>query len=353
MKKTKLIKKQTSFTSKLGYVLYVLVFTVVMLEILLRVLLYEPYHYYPFAIHAEPQQCIIPDSICGFRLNPGNYQVVINQALQFETSHETTGERFTPKPDSSTYNIHIHGCSYTYGFGISDSLTMAYRLQQDFGKQATVHNLAVLGYGNVQSYHLIKSAIVHGNKPDMVIINYASFHDERNALTTRYRKDLKIGFAQADSTAQTQYNSLRFPYVAKQDDSLVFRWDSWEDIYQNFPLREHSALINLLQTISDKWDWGKYHKEELSNLLFLEIQKLCEKHQIDLLVTTITKNQRSSDLLRFCQQQGIATLDISVDLYDVANNNLPYDSHPNGNAHRVFYEKLRQYLTKNVVKLKD
>ncbi|MGB0525882.1 MAG: hypothetical protein ACPGJS_23080 [Flammeovirgaceae bacterium] len=333
----------------LGYFLYVSVVTVIMLEILLRLLLYEPYHFYPFSIHSEPQACVFPDSIYGFRLNSGTYTVTINKGLHFKTTHNKQGQRMTNRPSQSEYTIQLHGCSYTYGFGIADSLTVAYQLQERLKPTISVENHAVLGYGNVQSYHAIQAAIQAGNQPDLVIINYASFHDDRNVLTPMYRKDLKNGFANADSSMHVRYQQLRFPYVKWQNNQLTFCWDRWDHIYQNWIGREHSALINLLQTIADKWSISRFKKEEWTNLLFKEIHQLCTQHHIKLLVTGITQNHRTEELLFYCQQQGIPTLNISVDLLDVQFNNLPFDTHPNGNAHTHFATALAQYIQKTTV----
>lgn len=331
---------------KLGYLCYVCIFTLVMLEILLRILQYEPYHYYPFSIQSSPKQCILPDSTYGFRLNPGQYQVTINDGLVFQAQHDSGYQRITPITDSATFQVQLHGCSYTYGFGIDDSLTVAYQLQQQL-PWAKVDNKAVLGYGTIQAYHLIQESIRTQQQPDMVILNYASFHDDRNVLTPNYRKDLKNGFANADSSMKSGYESLHFPYVIMENEALQFRFDRWDAIYTNWYGREHSVLVNLLQTISDKWSSSLFQKEELTNLLIQEISQLCQQHGIDVVVAGITQDQRTAAVLNFCKAQGIKTVDISVDLMNVAYNNLPFDTHPNGEAHTLFAKKLSHYLQEN------
>ena len=331
--------------SKIGYIIYVSLVSIVLLEFSLRLLLYAPYHYHPFYIHSEPKQCILPDTLLGFQLNEGTYLVNINQELQFTASHDSLNNRLTPKINKYNKTIELHGCSYTYGFGIDDSLSYAYQLQQKL-ENTKVLNKAVLGYGNVQSYLLLEQAINQGKKPDIAVINYASFHDDRNVLTPNYRKDLKNGFANADPIMRSRYQELRYPYIVSQNNQVEIKWENWNSIYQNWPKRESSALINVLQTISDRFTSSHFEKEKLTNQLFLKFKTLCKTNNIRLIIAGITPNKRTKELINFCKLNQIEAIDISVDLFDVAFNNLPYDTHPNEKAHQIFAKKLANYLNK-------
>jgi hypothetical protein len=75
-----------------------------------------------------------------------------------------------------------------------------------------------------------------------------------------------------------------------------------------------------------------------------EMAELCQGHGIDMVVVGLTSDSVSSDMLRYCQTESIKTSNIWVDLSKNENNSLPYDSHPNANAHRQYAEKLESFL---------
>jgi len=54
--------------------------------------------------------------------------------------------------------------------------------------------------------------------------------------------------------------------------------------------------------------------------------------------------------LKELSQEGIATVDISVDLKIPANNNLPHDLHPSAIANRQYADKLDGFLEGTVLK---
>ncbi|XZN93083.1 MAG: hypothetical protein ACM65M_09780 [Microcoleus sp.] len=55
----------------------------------------------------------------------------------------------------------------------------------------------------------------------------------------------------------------------------------------------------------------------------------------------------SAKMLAELNGEGIATVDISVDLKIPANNNLPHDLHPSAIANRQYAEKLEGFLQAN------
>jgi len=341
--------KIKSFWRSFNYLLYLLVICTILLEALLRVLQYEPYHYQPFSLESNPKNCILPDTVLGFRPNAGHFQVKLNHDFTFETTHNANFQRICPDTIQADYQIQLYGCSYTYGFGVDDQFTTACQLQSLLGSSVEVSNLSVLGYGTVQAYLLLQEMVKQGKQPDLAIFHYASFHDDRNVLTPNYRKDLKNGFANTESGMQAQYQSLQFPYIHFQADTLQLKWEKWADIYKNWPLREHSALVNLLQTIADRYDWSHREKRLLTKLLLLELKQFCEKYNIELVIAGITDNLSTKELLAFCKLNKITAVDISIDLMSNQFNNFPHDSHPNAQAHHFFAKKLASFIKSKIL----
>ncbi len=57
----------------------------------------------------------------------------------------------------------------------------------------------------------------------------------------------------------------------------------------------------------------------------------------------------SNVILEYTEGLGILTGDISVDLEDRRNNNLPHDSHPSAHANIQYAQKLKKLL-ENIMK---
>lgn len=90
----------------------------------------------------------------GFRMNPDN---VIRRYGRDEASGRTvfdglavidgTGTRHTRgRPDSESVHLFV-GCSFTYGYGLSDHETLAQQFSESLGFEERVINLGVNGYG--------------------------------------------------------------------------------------------------------------------------------------------------------------------------------------------------------------
>ncbi|MCA8942163.1 MAG: hypothetical protein KDB80_06340, partial [Planctomycetes bacterium] len=75
--------------------------------------------------------------------------------------------------------IHVYGGSRTFGHGVSDEETFAWKIQEAF-PDYHVRNLAQGGFGNVQGFVQLRDAIARGNPPKVAIFMYAPFHMFRN-----------------------------------------------------------------------------------------------------------------------------------------------------------------------------
>ncbi|MEL6255440.1 MAG: hypothetical protein AAFR87_25765, partial [Bacteroidota bacterium] len=162
---------------KVLYYIYLLLLLAPCLEIALRILQYEPYRQVNFLIKSSPSHCLIPHPYLGFALNPGSFEVQINQAKPYQVRHGSDSLRIThpsPLPDSLP-EIFLLGCSYTYGMGVNDEDSFPYLLQEAFPTYR-VKNFGVPGFGSVQSYLQLKAELKKGNRPKIVILNLVEFH---------------------------------------------------------------------------------------------------------------------------------------------------------------------------------
>lgn len=339
--------------SVLFYSVYALLLFFPLLELSLRILQYQPYQHTPFRIASQPAFCILPHDHLGFSLNPGMYDVRINHGLQYRVSHGADSLRINHDPSVSDHlpKLFMMGCSYTYGIGIDDKQNSSYLLQQ-YIPSYHIQNYAVPGYGTVQSLLQLQKAVETGNIPEIVIVNYADFHDDRNALTPQFRKTLNIGFERSNPQLSSLMGRSKIPFLTSSQalsNPFEIKWEDWGSVYHNWPWREHLSSVNFLQDMSDKLTTYRQDPKSYTIYLFQQIHQICQAHNIRLIVAGLTSSPSTHRTLSQLDKMGIETIDISLDLTNCMFNHFPFDSHPNALAHRIFGRRLYQHLSKNIV----
>lgn len=331
---------------KAGFVVYCILIAIPLLEGLLWATGYRPYRYQEFSIKSVPDQNIVADADFGLALNLGEFTVTINDGLTYRATHLG---RFTRKLkiDSSLVAkpiLAIFGCSYTYGMGINNLEAFPAQLAKGV-EEYYVKSYAVPGYGTVQGFMQLKQMVELGNKPDIALFNFADFHLDRNSMTPAYRLHLNIGYQSAVNNKGISMAESAFPYVTMEQGVLHYRKENWSALYKNWKGREAFALINLLQTIADRYMTASIDAEQNTIRLFEEINEYCIENGIRLIVAGITTSQTTLDILNALKKTNIETVDISLPLENKKYNNLPYDSHPNKRAHELMAQKMSLFLS--------
>lgn len=325
---------------RIRYILFLVLITPICLELALRILGYGAYHQTEYSIVSKPTMCLQASSELGFSLGEGVYSVSMNGAPNYTATH-VDGQRITraySKADSLP-ELFVMGCSFTYGMGVSDSISFPYQLQQQFPAW-NIRNFGVPGFGSVQSYLQLESEIESGIIPQLVIVNFCDFHHQRNSLTPRFRNSLVLGYQRSNAQASAALQQSRFPYIENGSIKTV----DYDHLYSNWPGRETFAAVHYFQSIRDKSKESEIDLVENSLIVFRKMKALCDQHEITLIVTGLTKNRETRKFLKRLQSEGIQTADISLDLKNKKYNQLPYDSHPNGRAHMHFANQLATVL---------
>lgn len=313
-----------------------LIIFIIFIEIGLRVLGFTPYKPLNYSIKINPKICYSADSL-GIKLMPGEFDININNGLKYKATHNKYGNRITSKNEVLNFEkkIQVYGCSYTYGTGVNDKETYPFLLQKKYPNYQ-ISNLAVPGYGTLQFYLQLKRNIMNNNIPDIVILNCAEFHEERNLLSKSYLYMLYQGY-EVFETANMKYKIYPQIIDSKNAD-LDIVYINIFDKYKPMPCRKLSSIINLveLQTIKEP-------KELKSSFLLINaISQLCEIHNINLIVTDIANQPER--ISKFCKEKNINFANISPDFSNKVFSNLPYDNHPSKEAHQVYSEKMILYL---------
>jgi hypothetical protein len=325
---------------RLLYILFLLVIAPFCLEGAVRIMGYKAFTYHPFSISSTPKNCLIASNDLGFALETGTFEVTINEKHSYTATH-VDGRRISSSDpvDDSLPTIFTMGCSYTYGMGLNDDKSFSYIIQEELTSYR-IQNFGVPGFGTVQALLQLEQAIKDGQIPKMAIINYCAFHDERNILSPQYRQHLNIGFTGSSEVAKEAMKKARFPFW--EEDEI--HYEIGTELYTNWMGRETFATINYLQNKSDKSVHKKLKPRAATLTIFMKIKELCDKHGIELLVTSLEQTSKASSILEELKSKGFATLDMSLDLTLHEYTNFPYDSHPNVKAHTHYAQELLKHL---------
>ena len=123
----------------------------------------------------------------------GRLRFLTETVTEARSTHSPDGHRVTrSRPGrnrtAEESDLGGTGCSFTYGQSLNDEETYPWLLQEMMpGQRSSI--LALSGYSNVQSLIQLKRALTSGGKkPAVVVLAYASFHDERSSTLRSWRK---------------------------------------------------------------------------------------------------------------------------------------------------------------------
>jgi hypothetical protein len=345
-----MVKPEQSLSSTfwkriLFYIIYFLAVIFILLlsaEITLRIRGIHPWYLQDPALKVEPGgRFYSTDSIVGYAPLPGTFKLTYANRYIYYRTHTSGGHRLThPIETYSTKSakpeIWVFGCSVTYGWiYLQDSATYPWMLQERIPDYEVV-NFGVGGYSTLQSFLQFREALAKAKvKPKIVVIDYASFHDERNVCSRGWRKAIlpfnKLGSVSLprgwlDANGKLHYATEPVAYTA-------------------FPFMRHSALMHFLEMKYDEYQFNTLHAHDVSKAILLEFSDLCKTNHIPFVVAGITSEPQTLDVLQYCADRGILTTDISVDLSIKENTLYPVDNHPSAKANFQYAKKLFSFLT--------
>ncbi len=315
-------------------------------EIALRSLGYQPWQVKEVNITVEPDgKFFAKHPTLGYTHLPGEFKVTLPDDYAFKVTHRADTLRITHPletyaVESSKNEIWIFGCSFTHGWTLNDDETYPWLLQQQL-PEVEVVNFGVSGYGTLQSMLQFQEALEKRPKPRLVVIAYASFHDQRNTLLRLRSKQL---------VPWNKLGPIVQPY-ATLDSNGDLKYAMAEMTYREFPLMRVSALMNFIETTYDyKVEDTFYNSHAVTQAIIKAFHRLAQKHGLEVVVVGLLSDRLTTDTLAFSKHAGIPTADISVDLSIRANRNWPYDPHPSPAANQQYAQKLIAFLKSEILK---
>jgi hypothetical protein len=310
-------------------------------EIVLRVRGFAPFSPRPENFIVEPGgRFYARHPRLGYTLIPGRFRVTLPDGYSFEATHGEDTHRLTRPPGGDRFDgrkgVWIFGCSFTHGWGLNDAETYPWLLQEKLPGHEVV-NFGVEGYGTIQGLIQYREALQNGT-PEVAIIAYASFHDERNTFSRQTRK-LAVVYNKLGPTIQ--------PYARlNQKGALDYYFTATDEVaYTEFPLMRYSSLVTYLEVRYNQVDALLNRSHETSKALIREFADLSRQHRVKLVVAGIVSDRQTSDMLEYCRGLGISALDISVDLTKKENTNWPHDLHPSRRATEEYANRLAAFLS--------
>lgn len=310
----------------------------VLLEGVLRLTRELPWHPDLVPFRVEPGGKLYEDDPeLGYRLKSGHFTVFMADGLPVESTHWSGPERATaPRAkESSNPEIWIFGCSYTYGWSVQDSETFPWLVQEAF-PEMRIRNFGVPGYGDLQGLIKMRKELAKRNRPEAVVLVYASFHDERNAGLRRWQKTL-IRPTNRSLGPQDQP-------MARLDAGGNLRINPKPEKFWEIPGMRRFSIPHSIEKRWAKIEANTIPLTEISRQIIAQMGKEAEFAGADFFLAGIEPDGKTQAMLADWSRQGGMTVDLSVDLEQPGMRNTPHDSHPGPNAHRIFAEKLIQAL---------
>lgn len=285
----------------------------------------------------------VTDPLLGYKQKPGEYDVTLLGEYTFHVTHLPNGLRITHPLE--TYDkqhkkdeIWIFGCSFTHGWSLNDEQTYPWLLQERFPEYEVV-NFGVEGYGTIHSLLQFREAIKE-RRPKVAILGYISFHDVRNI------------YARTRQKAVAPWNHLGplvQPY-ATLDGAGQLHYGMGAVEYHELPLMRYSALVHFLEQKYNDWEVTHYQARKVSEALIQQLQKEATDQGVKFLVAGLGWDDETRSMLKFTQEHGMPTIDISVDPDIKGNTSMPWDPHPGPLADKTFADKLEGALRTEILR---
>lgn len=324
---------------KLSVLLINFIILIFLLESGTRFLGYDAYH--PFDIYLDnirPHSPLKSDTELGYALNPGTYKYEYHSGYYFIATHDSNGYRISSQEERrGLTSINFYGCSFFYGYGLSDTSVFTYKLSNKL-KNYKINNCAVFGSNLVYSYLLLKKQIKENKKPDIAVISYASFYLDRNVYAVSYKKCL------IHSEKILSENKLGYLYARLTNNKSSVTISNEPFSYNPLPLIKYSAFLNTANDIYIKNELESYNPYLVDSILLEKFIELGNANNIKIVFAIINKDQQSNIVYNRLIKQKVKCVDISLDYSLNKYNLMPNENHPNELAHEFYAEKTADYL---------
>ena len=288
------------------------------------------------ALSVEPGGSLYTgDASVGYAMRPGRYTVRFPTGRSFDVTHGPDGLRSVRPPErdaaAGARGLWIFGCSFSYGWGVDDAETYAWRLQERLPEWDVV-NFSVNGYGTLQSLLQLERALRERPAPAVVVLAYAAFHDERNTFLRQRRKRV-APFSQLGPLVQ--------PF-ARVGEEGALRVEMAEVTYREWPGMRQSALVHSAEQSWNRLEVDRVDSAAVTRAIVDRFIATARGAGARVIVAGIAG--RFAPVLEHAGARGAEPLVLAVDLSQPGMRNPPPDGHPSPRAHAQYAARLRRAI---------
>lgn len=321
------------------FVVVIVLLCLLVLEMVLRIIGFGP-TVFNQQVQNKPEIPYVIDSL-GINLKKGTYHITINNKIKYSATHNEAGRRITSfTPVNGSDKIFILGCSFPYGVGVNDDQTFPFLLQNQF-KNYEIQNYAVPGIGTLQAYLNLKKKVENGDIPKMVVLSFATFHEERNQLTRSFESKLVKGLKLHQELAISNYF---YPRCTIKNQQIYYEYVDVIKDFISVPFTDNSAIATFIDQMWIAFDYRKTDDFPVSKLLLKDSQKLANHYGFKLIIADVFYNSESNQIATFCAKNGLNYVNISPDFSKGTYTFAPFDYHPNQKAHAIYSQKLYNHI---------
>lgn len=266
------------------------------------------------------------DPTLGWRPKPGTYTIPpYDWSGPVHVMIRADHSRNTGAPPVERPSLAFVGCSFTFGWGVSDEQTFAARLQQKHPDWNVMNN-GVPAYGTYQSLLRLDQLLAQGLKPTRVLYGYMQGHELRNVAHPYWLLLLE---------SHSTQGMVSVPYATLGGGGELLRHPP--ERAPGWPLRGYLASVSLLER-----DWAMLARaeriekwQEITDRILLDMAQLCRANGIDFAVVLLEAQPLSKDhYARLLGSHNIRLIDCA--LPRTLDLTIPHDGHPNARAHAMY-----------------
>ena len=319
-----------------GYCIAVFAVVFGLAELALRIRGDAPWRPQPALLRVDPGGRLYQaDPELGYRMLPGQYTVRFESGDAFRTTHGDDSLRVTrpakQRLAAGARGRWIFGCSFSYGWAVDDDAVYAWQLQQALPDWHVV-NFSVNGYGTLQSRLQLERALRERPAPEVILLAYAAFHEERNTFVRQRRKRV-APFSALGPLVQ--------PY-ARLDEGGRLRIEMADVEYHEWPGMRRSAVVHVAGQRWNRFERARANGQAVTRLLVREFVERGLAAGARVIVAGIAGD--TAAVLREARPLGAVPLALAVDLDAPGMRNPPPDAHPSPKAHRRYAARILQAL---------
>jgi len=280
--------------------------------------------YAPRRLAVRPEPPIhAPDPVLGWRPLPGHYTFgpYSSEAAPVQVTVRPDGARDAGSgPARGRPQVLLVGCSFTFGWAVSDDQTWAWRLQE-LRPDVEVVNHGVGGYSTYQALLTLEDLLNRGAPPPARVLYGFIDHSLRNVAAPLWLWALSFN-----------PHTIATPYCTLDPDAHLVRHPP--EAYPSLPLHQELASVAAIESAVLQRRAGNRQRmaERVTKLLLDEMAALCRQHGVgfSLVVLSIPKHVEAT-YVSFAEQHGIDVIDCNQQ--PTIDEIVPGEAHPNRVVH--------------------